>query len=125
MVCSVNLLVSFHQRPPTTPAGCWLISGRQSPRQLRKIGTAYLYSEIDVSEYALARERTRLARALGWKVPGMVRHDEWDFDCPICGALAIGKPGATVKEHIELLGYENRPWLCVNGHTQEDTPPAG
>jgi len=83
---------------------------------VRKVGNAYLYSEIDISEYWAARERTRLARAFGWKVPGLVRHDEWDIECPTCGALAITRPGKNVEEHIKMLLSENPEWLCVNGH---------
>lgn len=95
---------------------------------VKRLGNINLYPIYEVSEYALARLRTRLARQLGWRPPegqGLLRHDEYDIICPICGGFAVEKPGKDWKEHIEIMFSSEWPWICENGHSQDDTPPAG
>lgn len=72
-----------------------------------RVGNTYLYDERDIADFALARNRTELLKKAGWKLPpGLVRHDDWDFDpggCPECGQLAV----LTSDEH---------GWQCIHGH---------
>jgi len=71
-----------------------------------KIGGSKLYWRIDVDDYWFARQRRELAKRVDWLNPGstLIRHDDWDMDCPKCGAFAIGH-------------YGNN-WVCVRGHAE-------
>lgn len=78
------------------------------------IGNAYYYSEQDINDFDLIRNRTELLKKAGWKLqPGLVRHEDWDYGpgCPECGLLAVYTP-------------DEAGWLCVNGHRERSNPRA-
>jgi hypothetical protein len=71
-----------------------------------EVGNSFLYREQEIADYALMRNRTDLLRKAGWKLsPGLVRHEEWDYDpgCPECGLLAVYTP-------------DQAGWVCMAGH---------
>lgn len=82
-------------------------TARREGWQRYEVGNSFLYREQDILDYALMRNRTELLRKAGWKLsPGLVRHDDWDFDpgCPECGLLAVYTP-------------DSAGWVCIAGHT--------
>jgi hypothetical protein len=81
------------------------------------VGNTFIYLAEDVDRYALESQRTRLAKELGWK-PGkrgwpLIKHDDFDIACPVCGAFAVEYG----PDAVQASGKP--PWKCVNGHSDD------
>jgi hypothetical protein len=85
-------------------------AARREGWQPVRIGNAHLYRADDVHEYRDHRQRTQLAKALGWRGRGLYRASDIDIACPQCGAFAVewaAPPEIQIK------------FMCLDGHEGE------
>lgn len=73
-----------------------------------KSGQTRIYTDVEaIDEYIEVRWRGWLMESLGVKFAGRFECDDYDIECPICGAFAVEHPD------------DNSKWACVEGHRSE------